>query len=159
MELKALLGFVTILVLVSLVAGIGVLTLDKMSVAVKGIGVIKSTENVTFTNGAGTTAYDELLTLTGCYDATNKSAITVSAAGCRITNADLGTLAIPATQGTPVKVQVNYTFSSDSPASTATDYGRNAVADVPEDWLSLVVTIGILSLILGMVIIGYAKLM
>ena len=40
-------------------------------------------------------------------------------------------------------------------ASTAINASRDAVADIPEDWMGLVVTIGIMAVILGLVIGGF----
>ena len=48
------------------------------------------------------------------------------------------------------------TGSVTAAANTSIIAARDAVADVPEDWLSLVVTIGILAVVLGLVIGGFA---
>jgi hypothetical protein len=41
-------------------------------------------------------------------------------------------------------------------ANTSIIAGRDAVGDIPEDWMSLIVTVGVLSIILGLVIAGFA---
>ena len=41
-------------------------------------------------------------------------------------------------------------------ANTSIGNARDAVADIADDWMSLVVTIGVLSIILGLVIGGFA---
>ena len=40
-------------------------------------------------------------------------------------------------------------------ASTAINASRDAVADIPEDWMALIVTIGVLAIILSLVIGGF----
>ena len=46
--------------------------------------------------------------------------------------------------------------STTAAANTSISAARDAVGSVAEDWLSLVVTIGILAVILGLVIGGFA---
>jgi len=41
-------------------------------------------------------------------------------------------------------------------ASAAINASRDAVAEVPENWMSLIVTIGILAVILGLVLASFA---
>jgi len=42
-----------------------------------------------------------------------------------------------------------------STAATAINASRDAVAEVPNTWMSLIVTIGILAIIIGLVITGF----
>ena len=43
-----------------------------------------------------------------------------------------------------------------SEASTAINASRDAVADIPEDWMSLIVTIGVLAIILTLVLASFS---
>jgi len=43
-----------------------------------------------------------------------------------------------------------------SEASTAINASRDAVADIPEDWMSLIVTIGVLAVILALVLASFS---
>ena len=150
MNVQDLAPFVIALLLVGMIAGVGVLTIDKFSVATKTTTSV-SNETITFTDGAGTTANDEVLAITSAA-LCNTTAATVT-----ISNAYTGALAIaaPYNEG-EFDGCVYYTYSADSQTSLVLDSGRDAVGSISEDWMGLIVVIGILALVLGLTIAGFS---
>lgn len=156
MEVEKLVPFVTALLLVGLIVGVGTLVLDKFGQTVTTSRYVWS-ENVTMTTDSGNTANKFVQTLDGCRDAVNGTKLTVgSTCNYSYLNDPANTLTVVtvASQGAKI-LTLNYTYKADSAATTSIYAGRTAVGDIAEDWLSLVVTIGVLALILGLTIAGF----
>ncbi len=49
-----------------------------------------------------------------------------------------------------------YAAGSTSNAAAAINYSRNAVAEIATNWMSLIVTIAVLALIIGLIVGGFA---
>jgi len=158
METKDLYQFVLVLVLVGLIAGVGVLLLDKLGTSE---GVLKDTQvlNETHLISSRTFTVDNIdggisgvslggtnVTITvPCATSGSVTCNYSSSTGVITTNESIG----------DAPVSVNYTYSANTTSTDAFHSARDAVADVPENWLSLVVTIGILAVILGLVLASF----
>lgn len=151
MDHRELAGIVLLLVMVGMVTGVGVLVLDKFGDAVKTDSPILF-ENTTPVANLITLANDELVSLEACYDENRTLATT---AECNISGAEAGELAVSTTFSEGRNLLVNYTYEADSYTTDRMDSAVAAVDDVSNDWLTLVVTMVILSIIIGMVIFSF----
>lgn len=149
---KILPAMILLIVVIGMLTGVGVLLLDKFGTAVKTTENI-FTENVTLTAGAGNFANDELVTFSECFDDRNSSILTT--AQCNSTNLPAGEVTVTTVLAIDA-ILVNYTYKADSFTTTNLGFARDAVADIAEDWLALIVTILVLALILGLVVGGFA---
>ena len=96
---------------------------------------------------------NEISVLT-CYDGTNKTSMT--SAQCNISDGEAGTILVSQGEFQNINAQVNYTYDRDSSTTIALASSGTAVGAVSNDWLSLIVTIMVLSFILFMVIKSFA---
>lgn len=153
-ETSGLYKFVLAMVLVGFLVGISALLLDKTSVEVKTTSSALN-ENISFTSQSGTTSNNEVVALLNCYDATNKSTMEVNV-NCTLNNKDTGILKLDASYGSPITVQTNYTYKKDTTSSLNFDASTSAVGSVASSWMSLIITIMVLSVVLGLVIVGFS---
>lgn len=150
MKVADLVPFVSMILIVGLVVGIGVLTTDKFSYAVKDDTTIAN-ETVAFTAGAGTTANDELVSVTSGMIA-NGTTVAVT-----IGNADTGALTLGAPYaGEDQTVYLGYVYKGDTATSTNMDSATTAIGEISEDWMGLIIVVAILALILGLTIAGFS---
>ena len=154
MEIKQLYPFALLVVIVSMVIGAGVLALDKFGVSVKEEATVVN-ESITIAGGTGTTSYDDLLSVTffgNNSDSTGgtyvlDSDVNWTAAGVITTHANFS--------GT--EHNISYTFDADTPSTTAIFAGRTEVGNIASNWLGLIVTIAILSIIIVLIVTGFGK--
>lgn len=151
MDVQKLMPFVMTLLLVGMIVGVGVLTLDKFSTAVKYSGGVAN-ETVAMTAGKGTTANDELIAMTSGAILPNGTAVTLT-----INDAVQGKIALATPASYTGNVYTGYTYKTDSPTTTALNSAKTSVGDIAEDWMSLVVTIAVLALILAMTVVGFSR--
>jgi len=153
MEVKAIPTIVMFLVLSGMLLGIGVLTLNKFSTSVRD-STIATDEQVTLTGGAGTTAHGNITTWTELYNGTNSSETFTLVLGTNVT-ASTGAiqLADVSKNGT---WNVSYIYDEEGDASTTTNSVVEAVSPIASDWMPLIVTVAILSIVLLLVLRSFA---
>ena len=149
MELKELQPMILMLVLIALIVGIGVLVMDKFGAAVKDSTILLD-ETVTITSNAGQLANDDVTSVEGIH---NDTIIMTTWIG---TGINWTTAGVISTNFTAMALSFNYTYDKDSSATTALASSGTAVGAVSNDWLSLIVTIGVLAIILTLVIRSFA---
>ncbi len=158
MEYKNLTFFVLIILLVGLIAGTGVLILDKFGTSVTDATTVTE-EAITITAKVGQTAFvDQGVTAiswigNNTLNCSGIKALNVQPTCGNFTSAGVITLN---TSFTGATMNVTYVYKANSSTTDAVHFSRDAVADIPEDWLSLVVTIGILAVILGLVLASFS---
>lgn len=149
MEIEKLAPAVLMLVCIAILIGVGVLLLDIFADTVKNNDIVRD-ENVSITAGTdGSLVKDEIVELLGCVDATNRTSFTLLT--CNISNKETGKLRVPASSGN-INANVNYTYQIDTRTTTALMSGASAVGTISNSWMTLIVTIIVLSLILFLVI-------
>jgi len=146
MEIKQLESFVLLLVMLGLIIGVGVLTLDKFGVATKDSTIVYS-ENVTITAGVGTPTNDDITSLDDCYDSSNRSHLILNSE-CNLSGT---TEILVNTTGNGI-IGINYTYDKDSTATTTVTSVNTSMGTIASTWLPLIVTIVVLSIILTLVI-------
>ena len=156
MNYNDLTSFVLILVVVGLMVGVGVLALDKFGDATKESTVITNESftvpaanaTVTLSNGNITT-FTQILNASGSTWTSTQYSIDLTT-GVLNNTGNTGAC----TNGTTCYAY--YTYDEyDTTSATAIDAGRDAVGAVSNTWLTLIVTIGILAIILGLIIGGF----
>jgi len=146
MEVEKLVPTIMALLMVAMIVAVGVLLMDKTRTAVLD-DVVIANETVVFTAGAGTTTNNDLVSIAS---AINASGTTFDVS---IADASAGTVTEPT--GANGNLYLKYTYGADTPSSLALDSGKDAVGAISTDWYSLIVTIIVLTLILGMVIASF----
>lgn len=142
MELNNLGGFVLLLLLVGMLVGVGVLTLDYFGDAAKDDTSIS--ESIAIAGAVGQTANDEVVSLTSFSNASTTWSI-----GNQINFTEYGVITTSnVSNGTYTLV---YVYEADSKTTTATGSARDEVSAINTTWLTLIVTIAILALIMLMV--------
>ena len=157
METNDLYKFVLILTLVGMIIGVGVLTLDKFGTAVKTSSVVGA-ESLAISSSTGTTANDDITSIEAIY---NTSTVFLdgnySTAANQINyTASTGVIVVDGGLMADGTFSINYTYDADSAATTALSSGRDEISAVSSTWLGLIVTIAVLSIILGLVISSFA---
>lgn len=149
MDQRELASVVLLIITVCMICGVGVLLLDKFGDSV-GKDTTVANETVTLAGGAGTLANTPLESITSSINYTGTAVpLTIqdeSGGGVSANSADQA-------DGT---IYVQYVYKADSYTTDVMENSRDAVADVADDWMALVVTIIILSLIIGMVLYNFA---
>lgn len=154
MKTQDLVPVVLALLFVGLIVGVGVLVMGSFGDVVQGTATATNDTTAAVAAGATTTTNDEVVTLSGCQDEANGTKFTIGST-CNLSDAESGDIRV-ATSVNGAKLLLNYTFQTDTPASTALSSGESAVSGIATDWMALTITIVVLSLILGMTIAGFA---
>jgi len=156
MEMKMLYTAVFAILLTGLIAGVGVLLLDKTAIAVKTETTVVN-ESITIAAGTVTLANDDVLSISTVANSTGNgtrdAAITLNE---QINWTTAGVITVGGDMGNGV-YNITYAYDKDSAATTAMAAGRDATADVPEDWLALIVLIVVMAIILTMVLSSFAN--
>jgi len=155
MEIDKLYQFVLIILLVGMLVGVGVLALDKFGTASRESTVVTNesfvvpavNSVVTLSNGNMTT-FTQVLNSTG--DVWNSDNYTVTLLSGVLNNT--GNQSCKA--GDTCYAYYTYDKYNTVPI-TAINAGRDAVGEVSTQWLSLIITIGILAVIIGLVVSGF----
>ena len=160
MEYKDLTAFVLILVMIGLIAGVGVLVLDKFGTS-SGVTTPTSVLNETHLVAAHTTTTTYLdqgiygVSIGGDNLTGNITCATAGSVTCNYTGTT-GVITVNSTMGATPAISAQYTYLANSSVTTTTHAARNAISDIPEDWMSLIVTIGVLAIILGLVLMSFS---
>jgi hypothetical protein len=154
MELKDLQNFVMGLILVGVVIGVGVVTLDSLATNQRtDTGV--SNETVTISSAIGSVDFTNLTSvLYFGNDSTN-----TDQAGINLTNSvnwtTAGGFTVETTRFADGNYNVSYRYSRASTATTAVEQVNDSLTDIPSIWLPLIVTVAILAIVMFLVIRNY----
>jgi hypothetical protein len=146
---EALPSVVLTLVVIGMLIGVGILLTEKFGDAV-GTTTTATAETVTFSGGAGTLANGVVQSIT---TAVNNSGGSESAT-VTIDDSTAGTVSI--TPSTITSANVTYVYKADSYTTDRMDNVTDAIDDISNDWLTLIVTLFILSLIIGIVVTSFS---
>lgn len=156
MELKNILKFTLVIVVVGMLVGVGVLSLDKFGEAV-GESTIITNESfiVPIVNGSVSLANENLILFSSVINSTGftwgSGNYTVDLESGILTN--IGNSGACSNGST---CYANYVYSDyDNKPYEAIGSSRDAVGEISITWMSLIVTIGILAIIIGLVIAGF----
>ena len=177
MEVKQLQGFVLLLVLVGMILGVGILTLDKFGVASRedsavyndtfSIADIRQENGNITENGAVTLTNDyvksvssaKLFNVTGVeYTLTEGTDFTVekNVDNPRIIFKD--TTAFSAATGKSGNTtEIDYIYKGATTTSTTMGDTVSAMTPIASTWLPLIVTVAALAIVLGLVIASFAR--
>lgn len=152
MELNKLNGFVLLIVLVGMVLGVGVLVLDQFGTATKESTSVVN-ESVAFVAAAGTSTYDDVLTMVEISNQSISCTTFNSANSCaNWTTAGalvLNDSTFPVTTG---NYNVSYTYDADTTATTTVASVVTGITPLASTWIPLIITIAVLAIILTLVI-------
>lgn len=151
MEIKQLSGFVLMLVLVGMVLGVGILVQDQFGTATRD--TVDYDEAANTSGGTFTVAQTPIYTVARFGNAT-VSNTTFNCIGCAVNyTAATGVFIVDNTTFSPsIAWAVNYTAYENSTTTDTMTNMRAAISPIATTWLALIVTIVVLSIILGLVI-------
>ena len=156
MEYKYLLQFIVMLIVVGLLVGVGVLSLNYVGDAARESNIITNESftvpaqnaKVSLSNG-NITSFTQIINSTGAvWDASNYSVDLT--AGTINNTGNAGSC----TSGDTCYASYKYD-DYNTVTKTVTTASATAIGEVSTNWLSLIVTIGILAIIIGLVITGF----
>ena len=159
MEVKKLATFAFAIVIIGMIVGVGVLTLDKLSSASwdkrtttnEGLVWVDSGSNISLAAN----------NLTEVVSLVNSSNIAVATTNYTVFLTD-GKIQVDDTNGsaclTGVPCYITYKWeNANTAAATAFNASRDAVSAISTTWLALIVTIGVLAVLLFMIISSFGK--
>ena len=156
MEWKNLQAFALMMVLVAMIVGVGIITLDKFGAATyEDLSIV----NESFTWMNGTTITLTFHNMTAFSRILNENATQVNADNYTV-NLTYGTVWLMNDSVCPngITCYAYYTTRNyETPAKAATRSGMTSIAAINNTWLSLVITIGVLAIILGLVVAGFVS--
>lgn len=160
MEYKNLTGFVLLMVFVGMLMAVGIIVLDNVGIAAKESTTVTG-ESVTILNRAGTTANDDVTSVTRINNTnvtcTSIGAIATNCAEFKTTGAlTLNSSTFNGTWGNGT-YDVSYVYDADTDSTTATSNTVSAVSAIASTWLPLIITIVILSIILVLVMNAFSR--
>lgn len=138
------------LLLVGMIVGVGVLTLDKFGLASIEATAITN-ESVTISGGEGNLAGYPVLSIT---EVRNESGATFEAVTDYNYTVATGALEGFATDG---DYYFDYSYNRTTPTVTALNGARDAIGPIGSTWMSLIVTIIVLSVLVALVIMSFAS--
>ena len=149
MQLNKLQGLVILLVFVSMLIGVGVLTLDKFSRATRTTTTITDAD-VNVSSGAATLSETFCLGITTITNKTGATEWAAATYNVSFTNADTCVI----TSDLPVNIlyNVTYTYGETTEAQVATDNSVSAITPIASTWMALIVTVAVLAIIMALVI-------
>ena len=159
MDFKKAPAIIILLILLGMVVGVGVITLDKFRTSVRELTTVTNESftvpaingSITLAKGENATALTTILNSNGSiYGSGNYTFSAVDGTVTFLTN----TTPCQTAETDCVATYTYYEYQTDS--GTAAGSGRDAVADVSNTWMALIVTIIVLAIIVGMVIVGFA---
>ena len=149
MDVKDLPKIVLGMVLVGMLLGVGILIFDSFGSAVRDELAVTN-ESVTTASETATLANRNILSITGF---SNNSAVeyTLNASDINFT-AETGVIVVSGVNIVDGGYNVSYTYDHNSTTSTVMGSAINATSSIATTWLSLLITIIVLAIILGIVI-------
>ena len=155
MEIKQLQGFVLLIVLVGMILGVGILTLDKFGEAVKN-DVTVINETIAVSSLTATTANNDVTAINSIYNQTLEVVVMTTGTGeNNFTFSTGGTLLFNGSIPNGDYL-ITYVYDADSAATTGLTNTASAMAPIATTWLPLIVTVGALAIVLGLVIASFS---
>ncbi len=155
MEIKYLQGFVLMLVFVGMLLGIGVLVIDKFGRATRDtVEITESGKNLS-TGSALTLGQTYCLSLVSLDNGTTTFSLDTNnltftdADSCAISYSTVSTCNNP-------RCNITYKYGRVTSAATSMLNVNSAITPIASTWLTLIVTVAVLSIILGLVISSFA---
>ncbi len=156
MEVKELYTFTLLLVLVGMIIGVGVLTLDKFGTASYNDRTVYNDTLTLWTNNFTAVTYPTA-TSTDAVVIVNSSGTAVSVAWDDTGKWSGTAVKLTTTTSNGTSINLTYTYGQDSVTTTALENSRIEIANVSSNWLGLIVTVAILAIILTLVIRSFAR--
>lgn len=154
METKELLGIVLLLVMVGMILGVGVLVLDKFGTATQTETAVAH-ENITVAASAATLTYHDIVSIDWIANGTQNKTTGFNIVGSQVNFTARG-IVVQAANWSDVWYEITYAYDkNESSTDTLTDT-RAAITPISSTWMSLIVTIVILSIILTLVIRSFS---
>lgn len=155
MDIKILRNFITMLVLIGMVLGVGVLTLDKFGTATKDSTTITH-EVISIASGVGATANDDVTSVSFFGNSTYNTDIDF-VIGTDVNWTTAGAITARATNFTDGDYNISYLYDKDSKTTTSMGSVVSAITPLSTTWLPLIVTIAALAIILTMVVASFGR--
>ena len=152
MEIKDLYPLVLMIVFVGLLLGVGILVLDKFGEAAKDSTTIVNNTLAAVGAASVTLSHDDVTSVTSIVNASGDSNYRLTT-DYNFTTAGVFTFARNISNNT---VLVSYVYDRDTISTTSAANSAAAISDISTSWLSLIITIAILAIILGLVIRSFA---
>lgn len=158
MEPKDLLKIVMVFFVVGILLGVGLIVLDRFGDAAKTRTNLIN-ETVAISSGTGTTANDEVTTLTSVENVTNHTLVIGNSDGAQVNWTADGVLTVDSATGHVAdgSYNVTYTYDADSTATTAIGSTETALSTISSTWIPILVIIMIVGIILGLVLNNFAN--
>jgi hypothetical protein len=160
MDLKDLAPMVLLIIVCGMLLGVGVITFQSFRSSALTTTTV-SAENITIASGVGQTAFNNVtgftlfgnVTVNTTINASLRSAVTVSAEGVVTASATYWK-----DSGAGISdYLLYYTYNGETPTTSVMSNMVKGVADIPSVWFGLIITIVILSIILGLVINSFGQ--
>jgi|TARA_Y100000310_G_C20686141_1_gene819133 hypothetical protein len=154
MELKDLQNFVMGLILVGVIIGVGVITLDNLGSSQR-VDTGVSNETVTISSATGSVNFNNLTSVVYFgNDSTNTDQAGINTTAT-INWTTAGGFTVETTRFADGDYNVSYRYSRASSATTAVEQVNDSLTDIPSIWLPLIVTVAILAIVMFLVIRNY----
>uniref|UniRef100_A0A6M3K0W3 Uncharacterized protein n=1 Tax=viral metagenome TaxID=1070528 RepID=A0A6M3K0W3_9ZZZZ len=153
MEVDQLKGFVVMLILVGMVIGVGVLTLDKFATAGRTSTAVVD-EIVAIASGAGNLANDNVTAMTAYFEKSTNASQNYTLTASNWT--DTGALSFSAVTVGDGNYNFSYSHNKASASTTTAESVRDSIATIAITWLPLIVTVAALAIIMFMVVGSFA---
>ena len=160
MELPKLYQFVFLIVIVGMLLGIGILSVDKLGIAAKTDTTITE-ETVAITSGAGQTAFDDLVSVSYFGNQSLNSTDPLVVIGNNVAGAEVnwtasGIITVDQTNFSNGDYNITYVYERDSAATTATSNVNTELGTIASTWLGLIITIAVLAIIISLIVSSFA---
>ena len=155
MDIKDLVPVVLLFLFVGMLLGVGALTLDKFGRAARTTTTVIDTANNLSVTGTVDFTTEYCLEVTAIdntstsFDVDTYNATFSDADGCVLSYSAIAACANPL-------CNITYTYGATTPTATAMINTNSAITPIASTWMSLLVTVVILSIILGLVINSFA---
>ena len=149
-DMNSLWTLVMVLFLSGLLLGVGILTLEKFGDTVEESATITD-EQVTIASNTGQLAHWDITGISEFYNTTNESqSHTLTSANFTYNGA------VTVASVNDGVWNTTYTYDKDTNATQTMDNSISALIPVASDWMPLIVTVAVLSIVLGLVLSSFA---
>jgi hypothetical protein len=155
MELKNLFNIIFMFVLIGVLIGIGIIVFDNFGDAAKTETTIVN-ETVAVVGRAGTTTNDEVQSVTWFGNTTYPCSSFNSATAC-LNWTEAGAITTNSTYLNNANYKIIYSYDADTAATTAVGNTSSALDDISATWLSLLITVTVLAIVLGIVVKSFSN--
>lgn len=155
MELRDLYPVVLMMIMTGMLLAVGLITLENFGDQVKTTSALVVNESIAYvTTGTAKTTYDEPVAVSYWGNST-VNCQTVATCLVDVAVDDAGYVTAVAKYGNGT-YQLSYTYSVDSASTDTADAVVSSMSPIATTWMALIITIIVLSIILGLVINSFA---